>query len=416
MLFAAPRLDPVDRDVIERILATKQSLQHTLAVPRRWNGLLRRSTMGRAIRGSNSIEGYRIARQDVVAAAQGESVEANEETGWAIEGYRRAMTHVLQLARDPHFVWSEQVVKSLHFMMLEHDLDKTPGMWREKAIYVYDEDKRRQVYEGPDFSQVADLMRDLVESLRNPEPTVPNMVGAALSHLNLTMIHPFRDGNGRMARCLQTLVLGLGGVLEPTFSSIEEYLGYHQGPYYDVLTEVGRGSWHPGNDARPFVRFCLRAHYYQANTMLRRVREGERLYDVLAEMASSRGLPERTALALWDAAQGFKVVNATYRSAADVSQQVASRDLTALAEGGLLLAEGEKRARSYRAADIIANARKNVEENGVIPNPYPDTPTAPTPSTTTGGSPQISLKLATTVPSSTAPKPPSTRSPTDPEG
>src|ERR1039458_2569364 len=103
MIFAAPRLEPIDRDVIERILATKRSLQHTLAVPRRWNGLLRRSTMGRAIRGSNSIEGYRISRHDVIAAAQGESVEANEETGRAIEGYRRAMNHVLQLARDPHF-------------------------------------------------------------------------------------------------------------------------------------------------------------------------------------------------------------------------------------------------------------------------------------------------------------------------
>lgn len=416
MIFAAPRLEPIDRTVIAQILATKQSLQHTLAMPRRWNGLLRRSTMGRAIRGSNSIEGYRIAREDVVAAAQGESIEANEETTRAIEGYRRAMTHVLQLVRDPHFVWSEQVVKSLHFMMLEHDLDKNPGMWRAKPIYVYDEEKRLQVYEGPDFSQVADLMRDLVESLKNPEPTVPNMVGAALSHLNLTMIHPFRDGNGRMARCLQTLVLGQGGILEPAFSSIEEYLGFHQGPYYEVLTEVGRGSWHPDNDARPFVRFCLRAHYYQANTLLRRVREGERLYDALAELAASRKLPERTALALWDAAQGFKVVNATYRSAADVSQQVASRDLTALAEGGLLIAAGQKRARSYRAAEVIANARRNVEENGVIPNPYPDTPSAPFLNTTTSGSPQISLTLSATALSSTAPKPPSTQSRSGPGG
>jgi len=41
-----------------------------------------------------------------------------------------------------------------------------------------------------------------------------------MAHLNLVMIHPFSDGNGRMARCLQTLVLGREGILEPEFSSL----------------------------------------------------------------------------------------------------------------------------------------------------------------------------------------------------
>ena len=41
---------------------------------------------------------------------------------------------------------------------------------------------------------------------------------------NLVMIHPFRDGNGRMARCLRTLVLARAGILAPVFSSVEEYL------------------------------------------------------------------------------------------------------------------------------------------------------------------------------------------------
>lgn len=66
-----------------------------------------------------------------------------------------------------------------------------------------------------------------------------------MAHLNLVMIHPFSDGNGRMARCLQTLVLAREGILEPEFSSIEEYLGRNTQDYYSVLAETSEGSWHP---------------------------------------------------------------------------------------------------------------------------------------------------------------------------
>lgn len=73
-----------------------------------------------------------------------------------------------------------------------------------------------------------------------------------------------------MARVLQSLVLTRQGTLGPAFRSIEEYLGRKTPAYYDVLAEVGAGSWNPGNDARPWVRFCLTAHYRQARTLLGR--------------------------------------------------------------------------------------------------------------------------------------------------
>ena len=79
------------------------------------------------------------------------------------------------------------------------------------------------------------------------------MIRAAMAHLNLVMIHPFRDGNGRMARCLQTLVLAREGILSPEFSSIEEYLGRNTQAYYDVLADAGAGHWQPERDARPWV-------------------------------------------------------------------------------------------------------------------------------------------------------------------
>jgi len=98
-----------------------------------------------------------------------------------------------------------------------------------------------------------------------------------------------------MARCLQTLLLARDRVLAPAFSSIEEFLGRNTPAYYDVLGEVGAGSWHPHRDARPWIRFCLRAHFLQIRTLQRRRAEAEELWNGCVELTEGAGLPERCA-------------------------------------------------------------------------------------------------------------------------
>jgi Fic family protein len=373
MLFKVPELTEQDLRVIERIEDAKARLRTFLHEPRRWTSVFRRSTLGRAIRGSNSIEGYVVSKADVVAAAAGEAVEGNEDTKRALAAYRRAMTYILQASRDVTFEYSAGVVKGLHFMMTEYDMDKNPGQWRPGSVFVVDEDKGQPVYEAPDAPLVGSLMTELVSGVAAEDARVPPLVRAAMAHLNLVMIHPFSDGNGRMARALQTLMLGRSGTLWPEFSSVEEYLGEHHREYYDVLAAVGGGSWHPDNDAQPWIRFSARAHYFQAHTLLRRTRESERLYTRLDEEVGKAGLPERTALALFDAASGFRVRNGTYRTVADVSEHLASRDLKALVDAGLLVAEGEKRARFYMASPKVTSIRKSIAESAPILDPYGDT-------------------------------------------
>jgi Fic family protein len=107
-------------------------------------------------------------------------------------------------------------------MMLSHDLDKSPGQYRRGEIFVHDDERNVIVYEGPDYKLVPELMGELVAS---GAEQCPVFVRAAMAHLNLVMIHPFRDGNGRMVRALQTLVLAREQILAPEFSSIEEWLG-----------------------------------------------------------------------------------------------------------------------------------------------------------------------------------------------
>lgn len=365
MVFQTPDLRQDDLEVLQLLSEQREELRDRVAEPRRWSGTLRRMTFARAVQGSNSIEGYNASLDDVVAAVEGEpTLDAEEETQLALEGYRDAMTYVLQIADDENLDVDEGLLKSLHFMMLRHDLSKNPGKWRPGQVFVHSEATQETVYEGPGIALVPVLIAEMLDELRQDE--APVVVKAAMAHLNLAMIHPFSDGNGRMARCLQTLVLARDRVIAPVFSSIEEFLGRNTEPYYAVLEDVGTGSWHPERDARPWVRFCLRAHFLSAATMMRRRREIESLWNGCVELVERNGLPERSAAGLMDAALGLRLRRRGYRGAAEdatgdeISDLTASRDLKALADSELLEAVGERRARYYLAGPEPAALRERV--------------------------------------------------------
>lgn len=244
--------------MLEEIEARRERLRFFLRDPRRWYGSLRRATLARVVQGSNSIEGYHASVEDVAALIENEEpLDADEETRHTIAGYRDSMTYVLQLAASPPLPdLDESLVKSLHFMMMKYDLGKHPGQWRPGAVWVEDTEGAT-VYEGPVRDDVPQLVSELLGSVNAAGGNT--VVRAAMTHLNLALIHPFSDGNGRMARCLQSYVLAGEGVLSPEFLSIEEYLGRNTADYYAVLREVAQGSRTPARDARPWLRFCLTA-------------------------------------------------------------------------------------------------------------------------------------------------------------
>jgi Fic family protein len=367
MIFETPTLGDEELAVLELLSEQRTRLRDRIAQPRRWNGSLRRMAFARAVQGSNSIEGYNASLDDVVAVVEGEpTLDAEEETQLALSGYRDAMTYVLQIADDATLDVDEGLLKSLHFMMLKHDLSKHPGRWRPGAIYIHREATDEIVYEGPSSEQVPELISELIESLEQDDS--PVVVKAAMAHLNLAMIHPFSDGNGRMARCLQTLVLARDRVVAPVLSSIEEFLGRNTEAYYQVLEDVGAGAWHPERDARAWLRFCLRAHYFQADTTMRRRKEIEQVWVGCVELAEARGLPERCAAGLMDLTFGLRLRRGTYRSSIEtaiggtISDLMASRDLKAMVDSELVEAVGERRGRYYLAGDPLVDLRRKVRD------------------------------------------------------
>jgi Fic family protein len=371
-LFSTPELDLEDQRVITEIDDVRASLGDVLRAPKRWNGLLRRTSTARAIQGSNTIEGYTVSEADAVAAVDGEPPLTADEATWAeIVAYRRVLTFVLNVATEPGFVIDEAVLRSMHFMLLEHDLTKSPGRYRTREVFVRDDRRGVNVYQGPDAAQVPTLMRALSASLSESAGDEP-LVRGAMAHLNLVMIHPFRDGNGRMARALQTMVLAQDDVVEPTFSSIEEWLGNNTQSYYDVLAATGHGSWQPERDASLWVKFNLRAHHMQAHTVRRRFDEAEAQWRRIDELLAANKLNERLGPALFDAILGLRVTRPSYVKLTDLDERTATRDLVRAAELGLLDARGERRGRYYVAGEPLRQMQEQLRaERTPLEDPYP---------------------------------------------
>jgi len=363
-VFEAPSLDHDELAVIAIIDELRHKMRNRIDdSPRRWSGGLRRMLEARAVQGSNTIEGYDASLDDVLAVMDGEPpLDADTATRLALEGYQEAMTYVLQASKDDNSNLDEGLLKALHFMMVKHDLSKHPGRWRPGPIFVHDEERDIQVYEGPPAAELPQLIDGMLRELSFSEAmSMPVLVRSAMAHLNLVMIHPFKDGNGRMARCIQTFILARERIMAPVFSSIEEYLGTKANTraYYDVLAEVGGGSWQPANDARPWIRFCLTAHYRQARTVLRRIERAERLWTAIGLLVEQRRLPERTIGPLCEAAVGRRIRRAGYVANTEVTfgeavpNLTASRDLKTLVTAGLLDPIGDTKGRYYLATETL---------------------------------------------------------------
>jgi len=376
MLFTYPQLDDDEKRVEAATARIRADLRHyVVTAPRRWTGLLARMTRARALMASNSVEGINVSDEDAIAAIDGEDPASTDRETWrAVVGYREAMDYILQRRQSASFAITEDVLLAVHFMICQSDLTAHPGQYRPGWVGVRNTKTGEVGHEGVDRDQLEPLIHELLDYVNN-EDVDSVFLRAAMTHLNLALLHPFTDGNGRTARCIHTAVLASDGIVAPPFSSIEEYIGHNQQGYYNVLAEVGGGAWNPRRNAKPWIRFCLGGHYRQAQTLLRRTRELERVYTELLDLVEARGLPDRTAMALLQAAFGSKVRNSSYRVSADVSKNLASRDLKMLVDADLLVSEGDKRGRFYRASATVAEIRRRLRLPKQIDDPFdPDGP------------------------------------------
>ncbi len=353
-MYKTPKLSTADIRTLATLDGLREQLGRQAAQPSRWIGPLRRSFRAADVGSSTAIEGFTVSAEDVATLVDGHKpVDPDDVDRMAVSCYARAMDHVTVMALDHGFQWSGQAIKDLHFDACFSDWEKNPGRWRQTPVHVTG--GGGIAYRGPDSHEVPGLMDETVDWLRHGDLDVHVVVRAAMAHLHLVSVHPFEDGNGRISRIIQSLVLAQDGVMAPELASIEQYLGEHTDEYYATLRMVQARSYQPGRDAKRWVQFCLTAHVAQARRRVAMIEDASRRWARLEALVEERGWPDRMTIGLEQALFG-RTDRTTYGREADISPATASTDLRRLLDAGLLAQFGRTRSLHYRATATLADA------------------------------------------------------------
>jgi Fic family protein len=338
---------------LEELDELRQRLGRETAYPSPWIGTLRRQLRAASVESSVSIEGFEVRpgeAADVVARVES-GREETDENRLAVASYARAMDHVGVMALDPTFDWGDRVILDLHFDVCYFQRDKSPGHWRTGPIGVTAPDGTL-AYQAPEGNEVVPLMREVIEWLRATDPDEHVVVRGAMAHLHVVSVHPFRDGNGRISRIVQSLVLARDGILSPEFGSIEEYLASNTPQYYRVLQEVQGGRYQPERDATPWIRFCVDAHLEQARRRLRQIQAASARWTCLERLVAERGWPDRLVIALEQSLTGG-ADRSGYEVEAGVSAATASGDFRRLLDARLVAQRGRGPATRYHGSEML---------------------------------------------------------------
>jgi len=315
-------------------------------------GTLRRLLQAGVVEGSTSIEGFHVDAGEALALLGGEQqAQPGEEDRLAVACYGRAMDHVAAMADDPAFRWLDRVILDLHFDACWFQPRASPGLWRSGPVGITGGDGRL-VYQGPDAGEVPGLMGETVRWLQEGDLGAHVVVRAAMAHLHLISIHPFRDGNGRVSRIVQSLLLAREGLLSTEFGSIEEHLGENTPAYYAALQQAHGESYEPHRDVTGWVAFCIDAHLAQARRRLAQIEAAGARWAFLEDLVQRRGWPERMVIALEQSLVGG-CTRTLYRREAEVSLATASADLRRLLDAGLVSQRGQGRTTRYHASEEL---------------------------------------------------------------
>jgi Fic family protein len=206
-------------------------------------------------------------------------------------------------------------------------------------------------FRPPAPEEVATLVDETCASMQAGRFEHP-AIAAAWAHATVAAVHPFRDGNGRVARVVASLAMYRGGFKLPEFTSLEEWWGRHRADYYAAFRCLG-DAFDRSADVTPFIRAHVEAQLHQVRALDLRERIQQRIWTAVEEAVTAAGLQPRVANAVWDVFFGRSVTPRYYRPLADVSPATATNDLAAAVAAGLLKPEGQARSRRYGAGDTL---------------------------------------------------------------
>lgn len=205
---------------------------------------------------SNRIEGVTAPRARVEALVLRPTVPENRSEQ-EIAGYRDALNLIHESAGEMAF--SVKVIRQLH-AMLRRRAHGDGGHWKKTENQIVERNRdgstRRVRSKAVPAASTRQAMNDLVAqyTLATAHEREP-LVVIPLSILDFLCIHPFADGNGRMARLLTLILLHRADFAVGRYISLERVIEQSKESYYEALAASSRG-WHAGkHDPHPWLNY-----------------------------------------------------------------------------------------------------------------------------------------------------------------
>lgn len=282
---------------------------------------LRKSNQIKTIQASLSIEGNSLALDQIQSILEGKTVLAPHKD--IIE-----VKNAIELYKDLSVLNPLSILsfKQAHKILMAN-LIPSNGKYREKGIGIF---KGKEVaHVAPPAKRVPELMQDLFNFLKQGNEC-SWLIKACIFHYELEFIHPFADGNGRMGRLWQQLILMNE---DPIFEylSVESLIKKSQNEYYNVLAQCDQEA-----ESTKFIEYSLQL-----------------ISDVLDEhITTVSGTPMDTDTRLNYAKSKFKSIWFSRKDYIQVHKNIstatASRDLIHGVESMILEKVGDKNKTQYR--------------------------------------------------------------------
>lgn len=204
---------------------------------------LRRNNRIRSIHSSLAIEANSLSLDEVKSVISGKAVIGPQKE---IQEVKNAYQAYEQLGRfDPY---SLDDLKAMHGVMTCLSVQES-GVFRSHNEGAFNGD--RCIFMAPPPQLVPDLMQQLFDWMKNARQEVHPLILSSIFHYEFVFIHPFADGNGRMARLWQTAILS---EWNPVFQylPLESRIHEYQDGYYEAIADC-----HAAGYSNTFVEFML---------------------------------------------------------------------------------------------------------------------------------------------------------------
>ncbi len=227
---------------ISKIEAAEEVIKHSPLLPL-WEKQFKEDAIVRSAYHGTHIEGNALHKDDAKDILEGKQVIGRPRDIQEIINYRKVIDFIDEEAKRKIDKITELLIKKLHKTITEKILSTDQGEYRNKQVIIRNSSTGEVTFRPPPPLEVPFLMREFVYWLnRDDKDKIHPVLKAGICHHELVRIHPFIDGNGRVARVLATLILLLGGYDIRRFFSLEEYYDKDAVSYYHNLQKASSGD------------------------------------------------------------------------------------------------------------------------------------------------------------------------------